>query len=102
MTWTKIESSVGADVWNFETQPEMEGEFIRKEEKIGPNNSNMYYFTIENEEIGVWGNTVLDNRLVDFKAGTKTKIVYLGKVKTKRGTEYKNFDVFTDSEPLPF
>lgn len=106
MAWKKIESQVGADVWNFETDKELEGEFVRKEEKVGPNNSNMFYFLVgsgvESEEVAVWGGAVLDSRLDKVQAGTKVKIVYLGKQTSKRGNQFKNYDVFIDTEPLPF
>lgn len=107
MSWKKIESSnSGADVWDFDTQKEFEGEFIRKEEKVGPNNSNLYYFKagvgVDEEEVAVWGGAVLDGRLAEVQPGTKVKIVYIGKQTSKRGNQFKNYDVFVDTEPLPF
>ena len=92
MAWKKIESNnSGADVWDFNTQAELEGEFVKKEEKVGPNNSNMYYFLVgdknEQEEVAVWGNTVLDSRLAEVQHGTKIKIVYLGMQISKRGNK---------------
>ena len=106
MTWKKIESSAGADVWDFNTQAELEGEFVKKEVGIGPNNSNMYHFLVgganEQEEVAVWGNIVLDSRLAEVQHGDNIKIVYLGKAKSKRGNEYKNFDVFVEDKTIPF
>ena len=107
MAWKKVENnSNGTDVWNFETQAEFEGEFVKRQEGIGPHQSNLYHFLVggenEQEEVVVWGNTVLDSRLAEVTHGMKVKIVYLGKAKSKRGNEFKNFDVFTESEPLPF
>lgn len=98
--WKKIEGNQGSDVWDFNTQAELEGEFVKKEVGIGPNNSNMYHFLVggvnEQEEVAVWGNTVLDSRLAEVNHGDKIKIVFLGMAKSKRGTQYKNFDVFID------
>src|SRR3990167_10616987 len=106
MTWKKIESSGGADVWNFETQAEFEGEFVKKDSGIGPHQSNLYHFLVggenEQEEVAVWGNIVLDSRLSEVTHGMKVKIVYLGKAKSKRGNEFKNFDVFVEDIALPF
>ena len=106
MAWKKVEANTGVDVWNFETDKELEGEFVRKEEKIGPNNSIMYYFLVgsgaDQEEVAIWGGTVLDSRLVEVQHGTRVKIVYLGKQTSKRGNQFKNYDVFVDTEPLPF
>jgi hypothetical protein len=106
MAWSKIAGQSQSDAWDFNTQAEMEGEFVRVEEKVGPNNSKLYHFLVgdgaDQEEVVVWGSTVLDSRLVDVKHGDKIKIVYLGKAKSKRGTEYRNFDVFLDVNPLQF
>ena len=45
--WKKIEGSgSGAEAWDFLKEAVLEGEFVRKEEKVGPNNSNMYYFKV--------------------------------------------------------
>ena len=103
MSWKKVEgSNSGAEVWDFDVQAELEGEFIRKEEKVGPNNSNMYHFKVGTEEVAVWGNTVLDSRLGEVKAGNKVKIHYLGLQVSKRGNKFKNFNVFVWEEPAPF
>lgn len=105
--WKKVEGSGNADVWNFETQPELEGEFVKVETGIGPNNSNLYHFLVggdlEQEEVVIWGSTVLDTKLAGLNHGDKVKIDYLGKAKGKRGTEYRNYDVFTeDKGAVPF
>ena len=106
MSWKKLEGQgSGADVWKFESQAIMEGKFIRKEENIGPNKSNMYYFSQDNGEVAVWGNTVLDSRLAEIVVGDKVKIVFLGEVKGKGPRPYKNFDVFVwvnTQEEAPF
>jgi hypothetical protein len=101
MVWKKIEGSI-PEVWDFSVQPELEGTYIRKEEKVGPNNSNMYYFKVGEEEVAIWGNTVLDNRLDKVLENTKVRIVYLGKARSKRGVEYKNFEVFVWQDEVPF
>ena len=104
--WKKVESTGGSDAWNFETQDTMEGEFVKVETGIGPHASNLYHFLVggenEQEEVVVWGNTVLDSRLGEVTHGMKVKIVYLGKAKSKRGNEFKNFDVFLEDVNLPF
>lgn len=107
MSWKKIEDSKsGADVWDFSAQPELEGEFLRKEEKVGPNNSNMYHFLVgaddKAEEVAVWGNTVLDGKLAEVQTGQKVRIKFLGKAVSKRGNTFKNFEVDVWEEELPF
>ena len=108
MAWKKLEGSVsGNDIWDWNTQDTLEGEFVKKDSGIGPHASNLYHFLVggtnEQEEVAVWGNTVLDSRLSEFQHGDKIKIVFLGMAKSKRGNEFKNFDVFTeDKAPVPF
>lgn len=93
--WKKVESSAGAQAWDFIQNAELEGGFIRKEENVGPNNSNMYYFKTPTEEVCCWGNTVLDSRLVEAKVGDRVKIVFKGMaVSPKSGREYKDFEVY--------
>lgn len=95
MGWKKAESTTGAQIWDFNKNSELEGGFVRKEENVGPNNSNMYYFKTPTEEVCCWGNTVLDNRLAEVKVGDRVKIVFKGMaVSPKTGREYKDFEVF--------
>ena len=105
--WKKLDgNNSGTDVWNFETQAEFEGEFVKKQEGIGPHNSNLYHFLVgganEQEEVVIWGNTVLDSRLAEVNHGDVIKIVYLGKATSKRGNEFRNFDVFVEDKTIPF
>lgn len=102
MSWKKVENDFAVDMWNFEQNAELEGKFLRKEENVGPNNSNVYYFEVGEEEVGVWGSSVLDSRLAEVKENQKVKIVSLGKAQSKRGTSYNNFDVFLWTEEIPF
>ena|SRR3990167_651276 len=106
MIWKKVEGNQGSDVWDWNTQAELEGEFVKKEVGIGKNNSNMYHFLVggenEQEEVAVWGNTVLDSRLAEMQHGQKVKIVYLGMETSKRGNKFKNFNVFVEDVALPF
>lgn len=99
--WKKVEMESGP-TWDFETDTELTGVLISKEENVGPNNSMMYKLQQEDgTEIGVWGNTVLDGRLKKVEVGEEVKLVYLGKMtspKTKR--EYNSFDVYHRVAPM--
>jgi len=90
--WEKVEM---APTWDFEESSEMIGTFIITEDKVGPNESKMHTFDVEGSIFGVWGNTVLDDRLKQVQPGDKAKIVYVGLEKSeKSGREYKNFEVY--------
>lgn len=91
--WEEIESS---PVWNFKENPQLIGYFVGVETKVGPNESNLYSFRLEDGEmVAVWGNTLLDSRFRHLEIGEKVKVIYKGKVKNpKTGREYHNYDVF--------
>ena len=99
--WEKIDADAG-ETWDFGTQPEIQGVLIRKEEHVGPNDSNMYRLQLaDGKELGVWGNTVLDGRFQKVTIGEEVKLVYLGKQKSeKTGREFHAFDVFHRALPM--
>src|SRR3990167_423589 len=62
---------------------------------VGPNNSNMYDLETKNGVIGVWGNAVLNTRMMNIQPGEEVKIVYGGLLKSeKSGRSYHSFNVF--------
>ena len=71
------------------------GKYISVKEDVGPNHSKMY--TIKNdddENIGMWGSTVLDSKMAEVEIGSLVKVTYVGKAKSpKSGKEYKDFSV---------
>jgi hypothetical protein len=90
--WKKIEKS---ETHNFEISKEIVGIYLAKEENVGSNNSNLYKLEVGEDVVGVWGSTVLDNKMNLAKPGDEVKIVYLGKAKNpKTGREYKNYEVY--------
>lgn len=93
--WQKIEPTQ-SNIWDFNAQPDMIGTYVRKEQEIGPNNSNLYTFRMaDGEEISVWGSTLIDNRMVRVELGNEVKIVYLGKVKSEKSNrEYHNYEIY--------
>ncbi len=89
---------VGGDMWNFETNAEVEGKFI---DMIPANKEagKSSVITLETEDgsvIKLWGSTVLDNHFSAIEKGEWVKIVYLGMEKNKVGKNYKNFEVYHD------
>jgi len=65
--------------WTYEKDGDfIEGIVVRKQEKVGPNQSMLY--SIENPEgvKNVWGSAILDQRMAFVKVGEKIKITYKG------------------------
>lgn len=93
--WVKVGSNQN-ETWDYTQDEEIEGTLVAKEENVGPNNSKMYNITkAEGKTIGVWGNTMLDDKFKGIEVGEEVKITYLGKVKSdKTGREYHNFEVY--------
>lgn len=91
--WIKVESK---PTWKFQEDKEVEGVYVSKDEAVGLNNSSLYNLKqADGSIIGVWSNTLLDDKLKGVEFGQEVKIVYLGKVVSeKTGREYNNFDVY--------
>lgn len=92
--WQKVGGIV--DMWNPETTKEVQGKYVNREDNIGRNNASKYVLeTPDGKQIGVWGSTVINNRMSSVNIGDEVKISYLGKEKNpKSGFSFKNFDVF--------
>ncbi len=89
-----IEIGAG-QAWDYKTEKELTGVYISREENVGPNNSVLYQIEKENgEKIGVWNNTVLEDKFQNIKIGDKVKIEYLGMSKSKTGKDYHDFKVY--------
>jgi len=89
-----------SDLWNWEEHPELEGKFAGMEEKLKRDGTSFMVYKIEREGtyedgniVTITGGTILDPRLKKCELGTKVKIIYLGKVLSGNGYEYKNFKV---------
>ena len=66
----------------------VEGEYLGVQEGVGPNESRLYNFKMEDGQIvSVWGGTVLDNRMDMMRppVGNIVKIVYVGDGNKKPG-----------------
>lgn len=81
--------------WDFKEEKELMGTYVSKEEGVGQNNSNLYNIKkADGSVIGVWGNTMLDDKFKKIQVGESIKIVYLGMEKSKAGKQYHNYKVF--------
>ena len=94
MAYEKIEIGV----WKPENpNDEIEGVYIKMQEDVGANHSNVYTLEVEKKPVTVWGSAVLDAKMTAIKPGDKIKIVYLGLGEAKPGKNApKQFDVFVD------
>lgn len=94
MAFKEIETGV----WKPEKEnEEIVGVLLKKEEKVGVNDSMLYTLEVDKKPIGVWGSIVLDTKMVATKVGDLVKIVYVGKGEAKKGKNApKIFKVLVD------
>lgn len=96
--WKKVELGTTWNLKEAKKDDELIGLYIGKEENVGENNSNIYNFERldNNENIAVWGSTVLDTRMKNVKVGEEVKIVYKGTKPSpnRKDKVYHDFDVF--------
>ena len=101
--WKKLgndTSTTNERTWKWAEEEVLEGTYLGKKENVGEMGSNLYRFEVEDSDfgkeiVGVWGTSVLDNKLQDLKEGDKVRISYLGEVasKTKGRRAYKDFGI---------
>lgn len=98
--WEEVSPIMG-NTWDFKTDKQIIGVYIRKDEKVGPNESNLYIIKVGDDEVGVWGTTMLDSRFRGIEVGMEVKIEYTGLEKSeKSGREYHNFIVSKRAVPF--
>lgn len=93
--WKKVRG----DVFRFENKGDyIEGELVGVRDGIyfrqDGSKSKVYDIMTEEGVKTVWGSPVLERQMSSVKLGSKIKIVYKGKIKTKIGREANDFDVF--------
>jgi hypothetical protein len=91
--WQTVNDS-STPMHNFEVQKEITGILFNIKENVGPNNSRIYEIEVGNDIIGVWGTSILDQKMTRVEVGNEVRITYNGKKisdKTKR--QYKDFTV---------
>lgn len=92
--WITVNEKGDSKIHNFEVNKEVTGILFNIKENVGPNNSKLYELEIGDELVGVWGSSILDQKMAKVQVGNEVKIVYNGKKiseKTKR--QYKDFSV---------
>lgn len=93
-------SGQDSQTWNKEVQTVIEGVYTEKKVDVaGKPGSHIY--VIENDEgrWAVWSSKVLNDYFENIELGSKVRIEYLGKQKTKNGlASFNNFVVDVDVE----
>jgi hypothetical protein len=77
----------------------VEGTFTGFLEDQGKDKNSCVYTlkSDDGEEHRFWGTKVLDDQMSKINIGTYTKVEFKGKVKSKAGREYNDFEVFQDT-----
>lgn len=96
-----VYKEVNPETWTYEKDGDfIEGILVKSESEVGVNKSNIYTLeTTPGTFIGVWGSTILDQRMSLVNIGSKIKITYKGLSKKKAGKNpAKIFRVEVDTE----
>lgn len=103
--WTSQKKSGKEVNFKFEkTGDALEGNFLGTISDVGSNGtSSIHTFKkADGEEAIIWGSFVLDDQLNGVQHGAMTRIVYGGKVNSKKGgNSYHTFEVFVDESVAP-
>jgi hypothetical protein len=91
---------VSPDTWVYEKDGDfIEGILVRKQDKIGVNESMLYSIETPKGVKSVWGSTILDQRMALVKEGSKVKVTYKGTGEAKKGKNApKIFKVEVDED----
>jgi len=91
------EESRGDKVRFEKAGDEISGRFVRLEENVGKNHSNVYHFeNADGEAVSCFGCSQIDEFMKGRKEGDQVRIVYTGeKVKTKSGFKVKLYKFYT-------
>lgn len=83
--------------WDFNEKKVLEGEYVRREENIGVNESTIHIIKEKTtgEEVSVWGSTVLDARLNEVAFNEIVRITYKGLIDSVKrpGKQFHSYSV---------
>ncbi len=96
--WQEV-SLENQHVWDRKSP--IKGEMLEAQSNVGPNSSMMYRIKTTDGVYGVWGSTVLDNKLENVPNGAEVRIEPQGLVKSeKSGRSYQDYKVFFRDSPM--
>lgn len=85
----------------WDRQGSIQGSYVQKKTKVGPNESNMYMLKTDKGVVGVWGSAVLDSKFNEVPLGAEVKVESLGKQKSENtGREYYDYKLFFRAAPM--
>lgn len=87
--------AIEPNIWKPENKEDkIEGTLVGKKEKVGVNESMLYYIEDEDKKtFGIWGSAVLDDRMTLVGLGDYIRITYKGKETNKKGQHVNIFKV---------
>lgn len=95
------EAGMAGDSWKPEAEGDtIQGIYVMKKENVGVNASNVYVVRKGDEDLSVWGSTVLDTKFQEIPEGAEVKIEFVGMVKGKGPKPYKDFRVDYREVPM--
>ena len=91
------------DMYFFENEGDtLTGLFLRSVDNVGPNDSTVHVFKVNNVPIGIWGTVLLDNRMEGIESGDIIRVIYNGMlVNEKTGRSYRSFNVYKKKSSKP-
>lgn len=91
------------DMYFFENEGDsLTGLFLRSVDNVGPNDSTVHVFKVNNIPIGIWGTVLLDNRMEGIESGDIIRVIYNGMlVNEKTGRSYRSFNVYKKKSSKP-
>lgn len=87
-----VNTSASGDAWDENSGP-IEGVYLGRRENVGPNSSNVFTLKTKDGEVGVWGSTVINTKFSQIPLQSLVRVKFLGKVKSKGGKEYKDYEI---------
>jgi len=99
--WEEVDPRAD-EVHDFQKDDTLIGVYVARQENVGPNESTLYQIKKDSgEKVGVWGNSVLNDRFNMIQIGEKVKVIYTGKeTSEKTGRQYHNYQVY--HKPVKF
>jgi hypothetical protein len=85
----------GGETWKPENIGDsIQGQYVAKQEDVGPNSSNMYTLRTAEGDRDIWGSAVIDNKFRSLRIDQEVKVEFLGLGKAAPGKKpYKDFKV---------
>lgn len=100
--WKEVSRPGEMSTWKPAEGEVLEGVLTGISRDIGVNKSTIYEITTDGDEkVAVWETAVLKSKLEQLEIGSRVKMIYMGKKKSKNGPgQYHDYQIFTQSPTL--